>query len=68
MDPKHCSQRLSDDQLTLLRSAVTEGYFAVPRAISLDELGENHGLSDREASEQLRRDVDHLVRDELLDS
>lgn len=46
---------LADSQGDLLRSAVQEGYFEVPRRVSLVELAEKHGISDREASERMRR-------------
>jgi predicted DNA binding protein len=67
MTPEHERQgREPDDTRTVLRSAVEEGYFGVPREISLAELSEKHDLSTKEASERLRYGVDKLVRDELL--
>jgi hypothetical protein len=51
---------LTDPQRDLLRSAVCEGYFEIPREITLVDLAERHGLSDREASEEIRRGLDVL--------
>lgn len=46
---------LTDTQRELLQTAVREGYFEVPREIALVELAEKHGISDREASEEMLR-------------
>ena len=51
----------------LLRSAVDEGYFAVPREIALCDLAAAHGMSSQEASEHLRRGLDTVVRNALDD-
>jgi predicted DNA binding protein len=53
---------ISEEQWDLLQSAVREGYFNVPREVTLVDLAERHGLSDRDASEQIRRGLDVLVR------
>lgn len=58
---------LTEDQRELLQNAVREGYFKVPREVTLVELAETHGLSDREASERIRHGLDVLVRDATLD-
>ncbi|MFB6188310.1 MAG: helix-turn-helix domain-containing protein [Halapricum sp.] len=54
---------LTEAQRDLLRSAVREGYFKVPREISLVELADIHDVSDREASQQLRRGLDAVLQD-----
>lgn len=59
---------LTEPQRELLRSAVREGYFKVPREVTLVELAEIHGISDTEASQQLRRGLDELVRDATSDN
>lgn len=56
---------LSSAQSDLLRSAIREGYFEVPRRITLLELAAACEMSDREASEQLRRGLDVVVRDAI---
>jgi predicted DNA binding protein len=58
---------LTDDQRTLLRNAVREGYFRVPREVTLNDLAAAHGLSDREASERLRRGLARVARDVVED-
>ena len=58
---------LSDKQRELLESATNEGYFKVPRETSLAELARAYGMSDQEASEQLRHGLDVLIRETLLD-
>lgn len=52
-------------QRDLLRSAIREGYFRVPREIPLVDLADHHGLSDREASEEIRRGLDVLLSDAM---
>lgn len=54
---------LTETQRALLRTAVREGYFEVPRRISLVDLAAREGLSDREAAEQLQRGLDVVVRE-----
>lgn len=57
------SGRLKDEQAQLLRLAVEEGYFEVPRGISLVELSDRVGMTDGEVSRKLRQALDHLLRD-----
>ena len=49
----------------LLRTAVEQGYFKVPRQTSLVDLADAIDLSDVEASERLRTEVDTALRDYL---
>ena len=56
-----------DEQRDLLESAAREGYFKVPREITLVELADRSGISDQEASEQIRRRLDALVHESVLD-
>ena len=58
---------LTETQEELLRSAVRGGYFEVPREMTLVDLAERHGISDKEASRQLRRGLDAVVRNAALD-
>lgn len=58
---------LTETQEELLQSAAHEGYFKVPREITLVDLAEIHGISDKETSQQLRRGLDVIVRDATLD-
>lgn len=57
---------LSPEQRRALITAEREGYFEVPRETSLDELGEELGISGQSASERLRRGVSSLVSNTLL--
>ena len=56
------SYGLTEKQRKMLRHAVDEGYYEVPRATDLDTLSEDLGISHQAASERLRRAVDLLVR------
>lgn len=57
---------LSPEQRRALVTAEREGYFEVPREVSLDELGEKLGISGQSASERLRRGISKLVSNTLL--
>ena len=58
---------LTEPQEELLRSAVREGYFEIPREVTLVDLADIHGISDKETSQQLRRGLEAIVRDATLD-
>jgi len=58
---EHISRSLSDlpeTERTLLRAAVRDGYFKTLRETTLVELADQHGVSDRDASERLRSALD----------
>lgn len=57
---------LSPEQRDALVTAHRHGYFDVPRKVSLDELGEELGISGQSASERLRRGASQLVTTTLL--
>lgn len=57
---------LSPEQRRALVTAERVGYFDVPRGVSLDDLGEELGISGQSASERLRRGVSQLVSNTLL--
>jgi len=56
-------ENLTGVQRDLLRSAVREGYFEVPRKITMVELADEHGLSSGEAVRELHRGLDVVLRD-----
>ncbi len=58
---------LTPRQRETLVTAYEEGYFDVPRRITLVDLAENLGVSDQAVSERLRRGEAELVRTQLLD-
>lgn len=53
------------EQEEILREALDSGYFAVPRAITLEELADRVGISANAASARLRRGHANLVRNTL---
>jgi len=55
----------SEIDTTLLTTAVERGYFKVPRRISLVDIADEHGISDVEASERLRTEIDIVLREHL---
>jgi len=55
----------SEIDTTLLTTAVERGYFKVPRQTSLVDIADTHGISDREASERLRTEIDTVLREHL---
>ena len=57
----------ASNQRELLHTAVHEGYFKVPREVSLVELAAQHNISDQEFSERLRHEIDKLVRETSLE-
>lgn len=57
---------LTDQQEELLRAALREGYFSVPRHTTLVTLAEQQGISDKEASRELRTGV-ATVLSEMVD-
>lgn len=56
---------LSDTDTDLLQTAVERGYFKVPRQISLVSLADAHDISDIEASQRLRTEIDTVLREHL---
>jgi|AntDeeMetagen134_2_1112570.scaffolds.fasta_scaffold00361_19 predicted DNA binding protein len=55
----------SEPDTELLRTAVERGYFRVPRQTSLVDLADAHDISDVEASERLRTELDTALREHL---
>jgi len=58
---------LTPGQREALVTALEAGYFDVPRAITLQELGERLDISDTAASQRIRRGLDRLLRGSVLD-
>ena len=57
---------LTSQQRDTLVTASRNGYFDVPRAVSLDQLAEVLGVSSNAASQRIRRGSDNLIRNTLL--
>lgn len=56
---------LSTDQYETLVTAAEQGYFDVPRSVTMDELAESLGISQQAVSERLRRGHRALVNSAL---
>lgn len=57
---------LSPEQRRALVTAEREGYFEVPRKVSLDDLGDRLDITGQSASERLRRGVSELVSNTVM--
>lgn len=56
---------LTPEQYETLVTALREGYFTVPRTISIEELANELGISSNATSQRLRRATGNLVRNTL---
>ncbi|ELZ79240.1 DNA binding domain-containing protein [Haloferax gibbonsii ATCC 33959] len=57
---------ITDGQQEALVTAVSEGYFEVPRQTTLNEVADQLGISPQAASERVRRGADTVLRKVLL--
>ena len=64
-EPRQRAFGLTAEQHEALVAAVDQGYFAIPRTTSAEELGEILGVSANAVSERVRRGCDALVRSGL---
>lgn len=60
--PEWNAEKLTEAQQSLLTTALEEGYFEVPRGITLSELADRFGISDQAASERLRRGLTNKLK------
>ncbi len=58
---------LTDAQFEALTAAWEQGFYTVPREVDLVDLAEDLGVSHQALSERLRRGIDTLIRDTLMD-
>jgi predicted DNA binding protein len=58
-------ENLTSPQREALRVAADQGYFKIPREVSLKELAEQLGVSEQAVSQRLRRGLDTLVAGSL---
>lgn len=58
---------LRPEDRELLLQALSEGYFEVPREITLQELAVEQGISDREATKRLARAIATVLATAELD-
>lgn len=58
---------LTDRQRETLATAYREGYFSIPRKVTLGDLADRLDVSDQAISERLRRGEAKLVREYLFD-
>lgn len=66
-EEREANMNTSDLDRDFLTTAVEQGYFKVPRQTSLVDLADEHDISDREASERLRTEIDAVLREHLED-
>ncbi|MFD1585457.1 helix-turn-helix domain-containing protein [Halorientalis brevis] len=59
---------LTPEQREVLQTAMEHGYFEVPRAVTLDELGDLLDISDSAASQRLRRGLATLLEATLSET
>ena len=64
-EPRQREFGLTEPQYEALVEAVRQGYFAVPRETSVEQLGEALGISANAASQRIRRGCETLVRSAL---
>lgn len=64
--PKQFSSGLTAAQREALVTAVTEGYFAVPRDATMDDVADDLGITTQSASERLRRGIEEFVKTTLV--
>jgi predicted DNA binding protein len=64
-EPRQRAFGLTAEQHETLVAAVNEGYFAIPRTTSAEELGEMLGVSGNAVSERIRRASEALIRSGL---
>lgn len=57
---------LTAPQREALVAAVEEGYFAIPREATMDDVAETLGISTQSASERLRRGIEEFVQTMLV--
>jgi predicted DNA binding protein len=57
--------RLTPEQQEALEAALEHGYFEIPRAVSMEELADELGISHQALSERFRRAYETLVDAEL---
>lgn len=58
---------LTDVQRETLAAALEQGYFAVPRTTTLQDLAAEFGVSDTAVSQRIRRGIDRLLTAELTE-
>jgi hypothetical protein len=63
--PRQRKYGLTPEQYEALVTAVRDGYFSIPRAVSVEEVGESLGISANAASQRIRRGCEALVRTSL---
>lgn len=65
-DYQKTSLGLTNQQHEVLVSAFNEGYFEIPKEITLKELAEKHDVSHQALSEQLRRGLHQVLEQTLI--
>jgi predicted DNA binding protein len=68
IDPHGDDYGLTPEQRETLLTALEGGYYAVPRQMTLEELGDELGISDNAVSQRLRRGLASLLTATLLEN
>lgn len=66
--PSEDAYGLSEAQREFIEAACKEGYFQVPRHVSLAELADRFDISDQAASQRLRRGLDAILERTVMRS
>lgn len=67
VDPSGDEYELTPEQRETLLTALEGGYYCVPRQMTLEELGEELGISDNAVSQRLRRGLATLLTETLVE-
>lgn len=58
---------LTAEQYDAILAAYENGYWKIPRGVTLDELAKQIGVSDNAVSQRLRRGIEALVRETVIE-
>lgn len=65
-EPRQRVFGLTTDQYDALVEAANQGYFSIPRTVSVQELGDSLGVSANAVSQRVRRGCETLIQSSLL--
>lgn len=65
-DPRQATYGLTEEQRETLVRAQEEGYYRIPREVSVAELADYFGISSNSVSQRLRRGCDSLIKQTLV--
>ena len=65
-EPRQRAFELTAEQHTALVTAANQGYYAIPRKATTEEVGDSLGISGNAASERIRRGCETLIKSTLM--